>query len=597
MDIEKLLSLFSRRTKAGTGYNVQCPAHEDRQASLSISQRDDKILLHCHAGCATKDILAKLNLTLKDLFAPAERERITETYQYTDTEGRVLYEVCRWQPKKFTQRRPSGDKWINNLEGVERVPYRLPEIVKSKDVILIVEGEKDVEYARKLGFVATCNSGGAGKWQENWSKYFDKRIVYILPDSDEPGRKHAQHVASLLTGAIVFIASIDNHKDLSDWKPTREQLLELLRTTQQWIVGGVTPIGYKDMPESVLCGRLGEIVQKRMSRFPIAYAWPAIVTVAGTLVRRSNSTLRQNLFAALVGPPHSGKSQTIEHATKIMGLEHPQLQNLMAGSAEGLLHRLKDANGTARLVSMDELGHMLSKSHIENASFPYILNRAFYTTRFDLMVAKQKPIEFNCEMGLLGGCVTGQFESLFDATTVHGLYDRFIFGLFPEPFTYEYRPYEGVSEFIPDTDGVRVDTSVWEIKDTWVKSGMSPRCCENALRVAGICAACDGYDVLTPDYLEPAKALAEYLDRVRLILRPNPGENADAKCAYAIIGLLSTTNGDWLSKRDIYRAIHADRLGPSVFRRALDNLFFNEELEKKTEGTQRVEYYKRKHES
>ena len=130
-----------------------------------------------------------------------------------------------------------------------------------------------------------------------------------------------------------------------------------------------------DMPDSVLDGRLGEICQNRLSRFPLAYAWPALVTVAGTMARRSLGTLRQNLFAALVGGVHSGKSQAIENAIEVLGLNPPDLQEVMAGSAEGLLARLEDAKGCARLVVIDELGHLLSKAHIEHASFPFLLNQ------------------------------------------------------------------------------------------------------------------------------------------------------------------------------------------------------------------------------
>ncbi len=592
MEIEKLLGMFTRRAKAGTGWNVQCPVHEDRQASLSITEKSGKILLHCHAGCATKDILEKLGIALRDLFLEPQKqkERVTDTYQYTDENGKLLYEVCRWFPKKFTCRRPRGSSWVNNLEGVERVPYHLPEIVKSKDIILIVEGEKDVETARALGFVATCNSGGAGKWKAEWSKYFEKRIVYIIPDSDGPGQIHAQFVATQLKNSTKFIVPLHEHKDLTDWAPTREQLLDLLNDAKPWDETQIV-LGYKDMPDVVLSGRLGEILQKRMARFPISYAWLALVAVAGTIVRRASSTLRQNLFCALVGPVHSGKTQAIEQATKILGLKSPDLVNVMAGSAEGLLGRLKTANGCARLVSMDELGHMLAKSHIENASFPYILNRAFYATQFELTIAKQKGMEFNCEMGLLGGCVSQQFDSLFDASTVGGLYDRFIFGMCPEPFEYSYRPLEGESEEVPETTAITVHRDVWAAKDEWVREGMSPRVAENALRVAGICCAYDGFPQLEVKHLAPAKALGEYLMRVRMVLRPNPGENPDAKCAFAIMGLL---NGEWVAKRDIYRTIHAYRMGPSVFKRALDNLTFNEELEIKTEGTQKAAFYRRK---
>jgi len=48
-----------------------CPAHEVRKASLAVGTgHDDRVLLHCHAGCDLADILASLNLTAADLFAP-----------------------------------------------------------------------------------------------------------------------------------------------------------------------------------------------------------------------------------------------------------------------------------------------------------------------------------------------------------------------------------------------------------------------------------------------------------------------------------------------------------------------------------------------
>jgi putative DNA primase/helicase len=39
------------------GWQARCPAHDDKIPSLSVSEHDGKILLHCHAGCSVKDIL------------------------------------------------------------------------------------------------------------------------------------------------------------------------------------------------------------------------------------------------------------------------------------------------------------------------------------------------------------------------------------------------------------------------------------------------------------------------------------------------------------------------------------------------------------
>ena len=354
-----------------------------------------------------------------------------------------------------------------------------------------------------------------------------------------------------------------------------------------------TALVLPDMPETVLCGRLGEILQERMRKFPIAYAWLSLVTVAGTMARRTSGTLRQNLYGGLVGPVDTGKSQAIEYAVNALGLEPPELQNVMPGSAEGLLAKLGDAGGCARLVSPDELGHLLSKAHIENASFPYVLNRAFYNTAFELTAAKGKVVTVNCDLAIIGGCVIEQFDELFDASTVGGLYDRFCFGVYPEPFEFIYRPFEGGAASFPPPVAVSVDPEIWDVKDEWVRKipGMTGRCAENALRIAGICAAFDGRSVLRPEDLNPAFAFAEYQVRVREVLRPNPGENPDAKIAIAILAAMERTapHGEWVAKRQLYKALHAERTGPGVFKRAVDHLVLNGELRRTWAGLQKKE--------
>lgn len=110
----------------GSGWTALCPAHEDRRSSLSISVGDDgRTLVHCHAGCTPEAIVAAVGLTMRDLAPPSNghagngRPEIVATYDYRDEDGRLLYQVCRFHPKDFRQRKPKdGGGWdwkLNNL--------------------------------------------------------------------------------------------------------------------------------------------------------------------------------------------------------------------------------------------------------------------------------------------------------------------------------------------------------------------------------------------------------------------------------------------------------------------------------------------------
>ena len=67
------------------------------------------------------------------------------------------------------------------MDGVERLPYRLPDLLAAAEAeVWVVEGEKDVETLRAAGETATCNPGGAGKWLPAFSQYLCKgRCVYL----------------------------------------------------------------------------------------------------------------------------------------------------------------------------------------------------------------------------------------------------------------------------------------------------------------------------------------------------------------------------------------------------------------------------------
>ena len=154
-----------------------------------------------------------------------KKRKLVQKYRYRDRSGRVLFEVLRYRPKAFRQRRPIGDgRWAWDLDGVKKPPYRLPELLAAdpKRSVYIVEGEKDADALANRGFVATTNPGGAGKWRDKYSEFLVGRKVVILPDNDEAGHAHAERVArSLSTVAkrikIVNLPDLPPQGDVSDW--------------------------------------------------------------------------------------------------------------------------------------------------------------------------------------------------------------------------------------------------------------------------------------------------------------------------------------------------------------------------------------------
>jgi hypothetical protein len=233
LSIKDILSRLVRVRRSGKDWIARCPAHQDKKPSLSIRQVENKILLHCHAGCSVESICAALGITVRELSSRASsRPRVVAQYDYRDETGVLLFQVVRYTPKTFKQRRPAGSgKWTWNLKGVRRVLYRLPDVLKAQ-AVLICEGEKDCETAYKLGLVATCNPGGAGKWRHEFGEALVGKVVTIIADADDPGRKHAQQVAALLDGVADAVKVIDlpQAKDLTEWIErggTRGALLEL----------------------------------------------------------------------------------------------------------------------------------------------------------------------------------------------------------------------------------------------------------------------------------------------------------------------------------------------------------------------------------
>jgi hypothetical protein len=337
MNTTQILDRLQGVTRNGDGWKARCPAHDDQTPSLSITEGDDgRTLLKCHAGCTVENICAGIGITPADLFAEREKSdrRIVATYDYHDRNGKLAFQVIRYEPKDFRQRRPDAtaiDGWTWNTKGVEKVLFRLPGIlpdVQSGKFIFVCEGEKDVLKMVEHGFGATCNSGGAGKWLDSYSETLRGATVAIIADKDAPGRAHAALVAGKLRGVAKSVRVIEL-PDMNG-KPVKDafdffaaggeagQIGELVDATPEWTPASVPEMAKTCVVESCRPLRVetpktkmdfGQWQAVILSKFP-AYARPAEICASVVAQLLLNDVA--NPFAlALVDVPSSGKTITL----------------------------------------------------------------------------------------------------------------------------------------------------------------------------------------------------------------------------------------------------------------------------------------------
>jgi hypothetical protein len=185
----------------------------------------------------------------KTYYAPIQqkksiRPRQTRYWEYFTRDGSPLVRVVRfddgdgseakwhqecWGKGKST--RQTG--WVVGTKDVPRedIPiYRYAEVRKAianNELIFLPEGEDNVDKFWALGFAATCNIGGSGKWRDSDTRDLEGAKVVIVPDRDEPGINHAEGVHQHFADAL-WLYPFPNSKawenlpkskglDIADW--------------------------------------------------------------------------------------------------------------------------------------------------------------------------------------------------------------------------------------------------------------------------------------------------------------------------------------------------------------------------------------------
>lgn len=258
---------------------AKCPFHEDKQASMSVDTI--KGLWNCFAGCgggSVIDLFARLlrispvqvlkdaskDRTLPEWRPPAatakpssngssgEKAVIETVYSYRDFFGEEIYQAVRMKPKSFRQRRPDGSGgWIWNMDGIERVLYRLPEVSKT-DTVAIAEGEKDAETLVKLGFCGTTNVGGAKNWLPAYADMLTAKELLIFYDNDKAGEEWRDEVLEACNKkcrSVLVVVLPKTSKDITDFVTTfpdigeaRKAIDDLIASTHPIVNGERLPI-------------------------------------------------------------------------------------------------------------------------------------------------------------------------------------------------------------------------------------------------------------------------------------------------------------------------------------------------------------------
>lgn len=235
--IDKLKAALPGWSPSGIGYKAKCPvpAHGDKTASLGFGENPDgSAWVKCHKDCATADILTALRMTSAHLRPSRNGAGGEPTYRYVLADGRVFGDKVRHAPWKngnrFHWRYPPGAVGQGWTEP--KPLYRRKELLEAlaadpNQIVLICEGERDVETARLYGFVAVCNPDGAGvgKWAKVDASPLDDCHIAIVTDRDTAGVVLADEIGAERFGKAKSIRRVelpypitaDHGRDLTDY--------------------------------------------------------------------------------------------------------------------------------------------------------------------------------------------------------------------------------------------------------------------------------------------------------------------------------------------------------------------------------------------
>jgi len=327
--IRDVVSQFVELKKSSGEWKGLCPFHEEKTPSFCVNETKGVFL--CRGCGATGDVFSFIERLEGMPDFPSTKKRVSElagwalphetlrvngagsgkgssgrvvaSYVYTDQRGTPQFRVVRMaEPKRFFQEHPSGKGWAKRRGNARLVLYRLSAVIEGKEV-WVVEGEKDVETAERLGFIATTNAGGSSQpWLESYTETLAGKRVIVCGDTDEPGRKHTDKVVAALSGRAAEVVKVDlpaPHKDLSDFVDAgngRDDLLALIeRATEE---------AKNPWPQ-----KQGFLLLVGIKHEPITWLVPDLIPESGlTVLAGTPGSLKSTLVLSLAAAVANGES-------------------------------------------------------------------------------------------------------------------------------------------------------------------------------------------------------------------------------------------------------------------------------------------------
>lgn len=283
--VEQMLERLEGVKESNGSWVALCPAHDDREPSLSVAEGDDgRALLKCFAGCDTESIVKALGLTMADLFE--QRNGVRREFVSTPPKPHATAQPCNlenyarlkglpvdWLKKQgLSDRRhqygpairmvyhaPDGSeaavRFRTALEKAEDGPdnrfrwrsgskvmlYGLERLEKIKEAgyVVLVEGESDAHtlwYHR----IPALGIPGVETWKDRWADYLegvDK--VYAVIEPDKGGETLREKLVASNVRDRLHLVSLGEHKDpsslyLADPESFEEIFRAALDTASPW---------------------------------------------------------------------------------------------------------------------------------------------------------------------------------------------------------------------------------------------------------------------------------------------------------------------------------------------------------------------------